>query len=232
MVISTVQVDSVYPAGTITLSDTVAGNTLIAFVHSNGDPAATTFSDDVNGAYTLLTKVFSSAGTNTGAFIAYSFDIAGGDTIGSVTAAANDTGFSLHEYSGLTTTDPIDLDIIASGLMNSASSGARFNTASVEIAQADELLVGGWGQETTVNGSIAPNDMTVRTEELGHIHVSCDRVVSSIDSYQFAGSSNLGGETGWSATFASFKGDVAAAAADTVTHTGDAFTQNSQPVTI
>ncbi len=115
-------------------SNTTTGNMVLVSIGIVGTTVSS-ITDSQSNTYTKID------GTGTSrAELWYAYNITGGTTP-TVTATCGAIGANvtmiIREYSGLTTTDPLDKHVVGTGASTAASSGATAATA-----QANELVVG------------------------------------------------------------------------------------------
>ena len=177
-------------------SPTTSGNTIVVLVsdYYDGTTAGAgggpwTVSDNKGNTYTSI--VHDGSGSFGGVEVFYAYNITGGSGhVVTVTAAGSTFAETTAiEYSGLTTTDPLDVSQ-HSGYVTAASTFTSGNTAST--AQASELAVGvvhyfsatvtatgdtGW---TIINTVVQPDNSD--SQAVG------ERILSSAGAYAFSGS--------------------------------------------
>lgn len=129
-------------------SNNAAGNTII--VATRGNIGNTSTPTDTRGnTYNIAAtaNVLLGGGPST-ISVYYAFNIAAGANTVNFSGAASNQRVFIAEYSGLTTTDPIDKSHSASGTSTTPASGATTTTA-----QAKELAFGATGNS---DGSVTP----------------------------------------------------------------------------
>lgn len=127
--------------GTVTLpSNTTAGNFLMVVSHGYETPgpcALTSFADNTSNSYVTVASSGLAGNNNFSEHIGYAANINGGATTVTITLGASCTADSMYvvEYSGLSTTAPIEA--------SSALTGSGTDTGSGPITVADSKIVFG-----------------------------------------------------------------------------------------
>jgi hypothetical protein len=179
MAIAYVNSNSVYGNTSLVLNGVGEGNLLVAFVSAGSTIASTTVGDNKSNTWVKLTNR-----TQTGEYarIFYALNVASGNTTISMTSPpTSDPGWSVHEYSGIATTNAFDAETYGASLV------AAFDSNSITVAQADELLVAIVENETNAGVITWTNSFNKRTSQETHIHGTADRIVSSIAAYNATG---------------------------------------------
>lgn len=184
--------------GTIT---TTSGNFIVAGLSYT---ALSSFSDSKTNTWTTGVGPIANGGDSN--LQKYAFNISGG-TLHTLTAnlgaAGNYCSICAVEYSGLTTTDPLDKSNTGTG-----TSGSLDTTATATTSQADELLIGSGTQNLSANNVwTAGASFTKRSEinlgattSVGYLE---ERIVSATGAY----SAPMGSDktTAWAAAIATYK---------------------------
>lgn len=181
-----------------------AHNTIIVVVTQYGGTAIdlNSVSDGTN-TYHLIGSVTAYSGDgNFRLGYYYAYDVAAGATTVTVTADGTPT-VSIHEYSGLTTADPLDRQTTGQDTSGAVTSGNTANTT-----QADEIIFGVMAMYAGSNDFSQPGtDYTLREQwpqpTNQNCHMTEDRTVSSTGPY--AATFTQGVDGGWIAKVATFK---------------------------
>ncbi len=179
-----------------------AGNLIVVYVIWD-NPGNVTMSDTRGDTYTAAT-VRQTWGAGWSAQVFYASNIIGGTNTVKATFGTAITSFGLlylHEYSGLATVSPVDVDASAVGTSAAMSSGA------VTTTQANDLLFGAGASDLTASKGTG---FTTRLTGFGNL--TEDRVVTATGSY--AGTASQIGTT-WVMQLVAFR--VASGAAGTPT---------------
>jgi chitodextrinase len=175
---------------------TTAGDLIVAFVEWDNS-GSMSLTDSNGNTYTAATPVVAYPGTNNGvAEILYAKNIKGGtDTLtASFGTAISSWGIMyIHEYSGISTTNPVDVISTATGSSSAMSSGSATTT------NANDLIFGAGGsfQAVTASGSGFTTRMTEGDDR------SEDKFVTTTGSY--AATATQSG-TGWLQLMVAFRG--------------------------
>src|SRR5262249_54721233 len=140
--------------------------------------------------------------------IFYAKNVAGGQNTVRATFSAtnNHPWLAIYEYSGLSTTDPLDQTAHAQGSDNSPFTG------TVNTASASELELAGTGLPASYAGSVSAGPgYSLSQQDAGTSRAATETGVLS-STGQYAGRFNLSSAANWSAAVATFR------AADSVNH--------------
>lgn len=119
----------------------------------------------------------------------YCYHTGSSETVSAVpTGDAADSGYSMHEYSGIATSSPL----FGSAQYDEIDSGTTFATPNISSIPADAVLVAMWASEYS-SRTITWTNFTQRTAEGSHYHFTADRVISAGGDYNCAGS--MGSDT-------------------------------------
>jgi hypothetical protein len=179
-----------------------AGNLIIAFVRASTTTQTITLSDTAKNTYS---QAVTQAQTTDGHQIAifYAANINGGaNTVTATFSASNNHPFlAIYEYSGLSTTNPLDKTAAAQGTTAAASSGATATTTA-----ANELVFAGLGlpsiSTTTVTAGSSYTLEQQDTRSGGSRAATEDQTVSVTGAY--TGNFTLSAADNWSAVVATF----------------------------
>lgn len=183
-------------------SANTAGNLIIAFVRMSSTSQTVSVTDSVANVYTdAVAQVQSSDGHQTHIF--YAKNIKGGSN--TVTAKFSSTNnhpwLAIFEYSGVSTTAPLDRTSSAQGSGTSVSSGTTAQTQA-----AGELLFSGLGLPSSSTVTMTPGSGYVLeqsdTTSPGSRAATEQGVVSSVGA--FSATYSLSGGANWSAVLATF----------------------------
>jgi hypothetical protein len=179
-----------------------ATNTNIAVVSWEGTGTLTSVTDTAGNTYTKKTER-RQAGADA-VQIAYAFNIASsaGNTVtANFSGTINGSSIRVLQYSGLTTTDPFDVEAGGNGSSTAATS------SSVSTNQADELLI---NAAVNFGGGVTwspTSPWVTEVTETSNCAVD-ERIVSATASYSAAQTPSA--TTDWAIAFASFKAAAAA----------------------
>ena len=178
-----------------------AGNLIIAFVRMSSSSQTVTVKDTFGNAFTdAVTQVQSSDGHQVHLF--YAKNVVGGSNTVTATFSStnNHSWLAVYEYSGLSTTNPLDQTAHAQGSGSSASSGTTPGTTS-----ANELVFSAAGFPFNYSGTVsAGGGYTLQRQDTATSRAANEtKLVTASGS--FAGTFNLSSGTNWSAVVATFK---------------------------
>jgi macrolide-specific efflux system membrane fusion protein len=179
-----------------------ATNTVIAVVSWEGSGTLTSVTDTAGNTYTKKTERRQTAAD--AVQVAYAFNITG-NAANVVTANFSGTidfsSIRALQYSGLTTTDPFDVEAGGNGSSTAATSG------SVSTNQADELLI---NAAVNFGGGVTWSPTSPWVTEVTETSncATDERIVSATASYSAAQTPSS--TTDWAIAFAAFKAAVAA----------------------
>jgi methionine-rich copper-binding protein CopC len=202
-----------------------AGNLIIAFVRASTTTQTITLSDSAGNSYSqAVSQAQTTDGHQTAIFYAPNIK-AGANTVTATFSASNNHPFlGIYEYSGLSTTNPLDKTAAAQGTTAAASSGA---TATTTVA--NELVFAGLGlpsiSATTVTAGSGYTLEQQDTRSGGSRAASEDQTVSATGTY--AGAFTLSAADNWSAVVATFLPPSAPPALTVNTNSLSAGTQNA-----
>jgi hypothetical protein len=182
-------------------SANMAGNLILAFVRMSGTSQTVTVTDSRGNAYT---EAVGQTQTNDGhqSHLFYAKNITGGaDTVTATFSGTNNHPWlAIYEYSGLSTTVPLDRTSTAQGSGTAVSSGSTSVTST-----ASELVFAGVGLPASYSGTATAGGGFV----LGQRNTSTSpgatesALVTATGSY--AGTFTLSSSANWSALVATFK---------------------------
>jgi hypothetical protein len=182
-------------------SPNTGGNLIIAFVRMSSASQTVRVTDTFGNAYTdAVSQVQTADGHQVHIF--YARNVVGGSN--TVTATFSSTNnhpwLAIYEYSGLSTTNPLDQTAHAQGASSSPSTGATGATAS-----ASELIFSATGFPYSYSGTVtAGSGYTLQQQDTATSRaVTETALVTSTGSYQ--GTFSLSSSTNWSAVLATFK---------------------------
>lgn len=195
MAVAYVQSASHYDGGywnSVSLSNVGQGNLLVMLISG--------------GTTQTVTGITTTAGTTGTWQTAGSHDFASGVSIAiwfcyhtgsSETVSAHpdgspiDSGYSMHEYSGIATSSPQVGSLVYDEIGNADTA---FSTSSITGVPSDAVLVAMYANESS-DRTISWTNFTQRTNETSHIHKTADRLISAAGDYNCAGSQDSGGLT-------------------------------------
>lgn len=178
-----------------------AGNLIVAFARMSSTNQTVTVSDTLGNVYS---RAVSQAQTSDGhqIYIFYAKNIrAGANTLSAAFSAVNNHPFiAIYEYSGLSTTAPLDTVAAAQGSSASVNTGSTGSTSS-----ARELVFAGSGFPNNWAGAIAAGSgYTLQQQDAGTSRAATEAaIVSSMASY--SGTFGLNASTSWSSVVATFQ---------------------------
>lgn len=181
-----------------------AGNALKVVVSWEGSGTLTSVTDTAGNTYFKKTERRQPAAD--AVQIAYAFNIVGHATnvvTANFTGTIDFSSIRVLQYSGLTTTDPFDVEAGGNGTSGSATSG------SVSTNQADELLI---NAAVNFGGGVTwspTSPWVTEVTETSNCAVD-ERIVSATASYSAAQTASV--STDWAIAFAAFKAASAAGA--------------------
>jgi chitodextrinase len=167
------------------------GDLIIAEVDWTGGGTFTSISDSQGNTYTQVGVEQNSAGVGVKSRLYYAKNIkAGANTVTTVvTGGPSFHELYIHEYSGLSTSAPLD------GFSVSSGNGTSFTSNNVVTTQANDLL---YGVEIDSGGATASAGWTTRSTLDGD--VAADKNAATTGSYAFTGTSS-GSFIAWEAAF-------------------------------
>lgn len=178
-----------------------AGNLIVVFVRMSSTTQTVTVTDTAGNVYeNAVSQVQSSDGHQVHVFYAKNID-AGANTVQATFSATNNHPWiAIYEYSGLSTTAPLDQTAHAQGSSTTPNSGLTPMTAS-----ASELVFAGLGlpATSTVSAS-AGTGFNMLLQDAGTSRSATEaRITGSTG--QYAGTFSLSGSTNWTSVVAVFK---------------------------
>jgi len=180
-----------------------AGNLIIAFVRMSSTTQTVSLSDTAGNQYSAAVSEAQS-GDGHQIYIFYASNIRGGvNTVTATFSAANNHPWlAIYEYSGLSTTAPLDQVAHAQGSSNSANSGSTGVTAST-----NELIFAGLGLPSSSTATVtAGSGFTVVLQDAnqnGSRAASENGITGAPGAY--SGTFTLSGSTEWSCAAATFR---------------------------
>ena len=207
-------------------SNVTAGNLLVVCIATAGN--VTGVSGSLNGAFTKAIDEDDNSGPLIYGDIWYKENCSGGaETVSFTGGFDNFEHMAIFEYSGIATSTSLDK---TSSAIDVADETAFSSGSTATTAQADELLIGMVGNDSTKTNT-PDAGWTERYEGTANSRAlsACERIVSSTGAYAHTGT--LSGNSNWVALIATFK-----AAAGGTTHNrtpsetlglSDAFTRTS-----
>ncbi len=209
-----------FPAGN------TAGNLIIAFVRMSSTSQTVTVTDSAGDTFAqAVTQAQAADGHQV--FIFFAKKIAGGaNTVkASFSASNNHPWLAIYEYSGLSTTNPLDqTSAHAQGTSAAASSGA---TPAMTVS-ANELLFAGTGLPSTYTGkATAGSGYTMLQQGTGTSPADNEAEIAT-STGTYTAPFTLSASTNWSAVLATFAAVGAAPTPPSVTRTSvPSGTQNT-----
>jgi hypothetical protein len=180
-------------AGTFAAAQTLGNLNVVAVMWGDTTSAVTSVTDSKGNAYSLAVGPTTASGLTSAIY--YAKNIAAGSN--TVTVTFNQTAgwpnINVLEYSGLSTTSPLDVTATASGTGTTANSGSATTTA------ASELIVGPGNPLTTFTAAGSGFSNRIINSFGG---ISEDKIVSSAGSYNATATMTSGG---WVMQMATFK---------------------------
>ena len=181
-------------------SANTAGNLIIAVVRMSTTSQTVTVTDSAGNSYTdAVAQPQSADGHQVHVF--YAKNVAGGaNTVTATFSATNNRPWlAVYEYSGLSTTSPLDRTANAQGSGSAPSSGATATTVS-----ANELVFAALGLPGSYTGTVAAGSgYVLQLQDTGSSRSANEAaVVTSTGSY--AGTFSLSAGTNWTAVVATF----------------------------
>jgi chitodextrinase len=161
-------------------ANTISGNLLIAEIDWTGGSTFTSISDTQGNVWTQIGTEQNASGVGVKSRLYYAKNIKGGaDTVTTIVSGSPSYHeLYIHEYSGLSTSNPIDSFAINMGTGSSFTSNSLTTTSAndllygIEIDSAGATAVTGWTTRSTLNGNVA-----------------ADKNAAAIGSYAFTGRS-------------------------------------------
>jgi chitodextrinase len=172
-----------------------SGNLIAAYVVWDNS-GAVTLSDSLGNTYVSAVGPTKYSGDKANAQIFYAKNIAGGTNTLKATFAAAVTSYGIlyiHEYSGISQTNPVDVTAASSG------SAASMNSGSAATTSAVDLLFGAGESNNTVTNPGA--GYTARSTAYGNI--TEDRIVTATGSYSASATQD---GSAWVMQMVGFKG--------------------------
>src|SRR4029077_910061 len=163
------------------------GNLIIAFVRMSTTFQTVNVTDTAGNRYVDAVSQGQTADGHQ-VHIFYAKNIAGGaDTVtASFSATINHSWLAVYEYSGLSTTNPIDQVARAQGSDNSPFSGLITTTS------ANELEFAATGLPASYTGSVSPGPgYTMQLQDTGTSREANEAALLNVASNQYAGRFNL-----------------------------------------
>ena len=176
------------------------GNLIIAFVRMSTTFQTVNVTDTAGNAYVDAVSQGQTADGHQ-VHIFYAKNIAGGaNTVtASFSATINHSWLAVYEYSGLSTTNPIDQVARAQGSDNSPFSGLITTTS------ANELEFAATGLPASYTGSVSPGPgYTMQLQDTGTSRAANEAALLNAASNQYAGRFNLSSATNWTIVVATF----------------------------
>ncbi len=175
------------------------GNLIIAFVRMSTTTQTVTVRDTAGNAYVdAVAQAQTADGHQIHLF--YAKHIAGGSN--TVTAAFSSTNnhpwLAIYEYSGVSTTNPLDQVARAQGSSNSPFSGLITTTAN------NELEFAATGLPASYTGSVTPGGGILQLQDTGTSRAATETDVLTRTSNDYAGRFFLSSSTNWTIAVATF----------------------------
>jgi hypothetical protein len=184
------------------LANNTAGNLIIAFVRMSSSTQTVGVTDTAGNTYTdAVSQIQSSDGHQI--YIFYAKNIAGGaNTVKATFSSTNNHPWlAIYEYSGLSTTSPLDKTAAAQGSSSTPSTGA---TAMTQAASELAFVGAGFNTPSFTGTVTAGTGYTLGQQDTNTSRAATETsVVSSTGSY--TGTFTLSGTANWSAVLATFK---------------------------
>ena len=195
------------------LSANTAGNLIIVFVRMSSTSQTVTITDSAGNSYVdAVSQAQTSDGHQVHIFYAKNIK-AGANTVTATFSATNNHPWvAIYEYSGLSTTNPLDRTAHAQGSSVSPNSGASPITTS-----ANELVFAAAGFPSNYGGT-ATAGYTLQQQDTGTSRAATETtIVASTGAY--TGTFTLSTSTNWSAVLATFVASAGGSGALTITTT-------------
>jgi hypothetical protein len=181
-------------------SANAAGNLIIAFVRMSTTTQTVKVTDTAGNFYIDAVSQGQTADGHQ-VHIFYAKNIVGGaNTVtASFSATNNHPWLAVYEYSGLSTTNPIDQVARAQGSDNSPFSGLITTTSE------NELEFAATGLPASYTGSVSPGPgYTMQLQDTGTSRAANEAALLNAASNQYAGQFNLSSATNWTIVVATF----------------------------
>lgn len=203
-------------------SGNTAGNLIVAFVRMSTATQTVSVTDTAGNLYTdAVSQTQDTDGHQVHIF--YAKNVAGGlNTVTATFSSVNNHPWmAVYEYSGLSTTNPLDQTAHAQGSDNSPFTGLITTTSANEL----EFAAAGF-PATSFTGTVAPGPgYTLEQQDTGTSRAATEDAILSVTG-QYAGRFSLSNSTSWSAVVATFVAAGPIAPSVTTSSLPDA-TQNS-----
>lgn len=199
MAIAFVQIATAVSADHVVIAG-VAGGSLLVWSGSSGSPV-TALSDDTGDIWAEVPNSQDTPGALESTSQWYLMNAtAGTHTVTRTGGFPSFESYAIAEYSGVALTNALDQQTSAQNTIGPPSSGATPTTT-----QADELLVGAIGNESSIDNSGWINSFTPRVSlhSISRALDVGDRIVSATGTY--TASANSGGTQTWQCLIATFK---------------------------
>jgi len=183
------------------LSANTAGNLIIAFVRMSSTSQSVAITDLAGNSYVdAVSQAQTSDGHQVHIFYAKNINAGANTVTATFSATNNHPWMAVYEYSGLSTTNPLDRTAHAQGSNASPSSGASAITTS-----ANELVFAGVGFVNSYTGTAtAGGGYTLQQQDTGTSRAATEAsIVASTGAY--SGTFTLSTSTNWSAVLATFQ---------------------------
>jgi hypothetical protein len=227
--IGRVQSNSVAGSGVSSLSASfpsanTAGNLIVAFVRMSTTSQTVSLSDTAGNLYnTAATQAQSSDGSQIQ--LLYAANIKGGaNTVTAAFSSTNNHPFlAIYEYSGLSSSSPLDKTAAAQGSSSTPNSGSTAATAS-----ADELVFAGLGLPVSSSATVSPGSgFTLEQQDaIANSSRAATEDLLATASGNYTGTFALTASANWSAVVATFLAASSPAPLSITTSTLPTGTQN------
>jgi hypothetical protein len=179
-----------------------SGNLILAFVRMSTTTQTVTLKDSAGNTYVqAVAQVQTSDGSEISLFYAKSILGAAANTVTATFSATNNHPWlAIYEYSGLSTTTPLDKTASAQGSSTAVSSGATATTTS-----ANELVFAATGLPSSYTGTTTAGSGYALLEKnpTGSPAANESELATSTGTY--TGTFTLSASANWSALVATFK---------------------------
>ncbi len=178
-----------------------AGNMIIAFVRMSSSSQTVAITDTFGNAYTdAVAQVQTSDGHQVHIF--YAKNVVGGSNTVKATFSStnNHPWLAIYEYSGLSTTNPLDQTAHAQGSSSTPNSGSTAGTGG-----ANELIFSAAGLPGAYSGTVSSaSGYTLQQQDTATSRAATETALATTTG-SFAGTFTLSSSTNWTAVVATFK---------------------------
>jgi len=202
MAVAYVNSNSGYSGGPITLNGVTAGNLLVVWIGGLSGISTTTLPSG---------WVKCTPGSQIASCFWYYPNHGGGNVSVTITNAPDDPGWSIHEYSGADTSDPLQ----GEGSFSS-SSGGNWDTTDVTTDVASAVIVLALNDESCSLTYTPTGTWNSRTSQSSHAHYTYDQILTSTGTYDSKGT--LTGSEAYNAIIAVFQAPAGGASSTPIYH--------------